>query len=274
MRSLLLCALAAHMAWHTATLGAQRPPTYTRGPDTLRFHELTTSEIAVETPKGPVQVGADHDAVVAVTFGKDATASAWYDSLAIGVRSPTGNMRPETGDALHQAFTLRFDARGRVRTVATPEFPESLRGVADLRLQFDDFFLRLPAQTLRIGLTWTDTVESTHGATTARRTTSRRIIRYEVLRDTTVNSIAALVIGTRQALRIVASQPVDHQPLTAHSAFAGNDEGIFVFAPALGRLLGRRRSGAMTGEIRYTGGPQPLTLAQRMTYTSAIDARP
>ena len=270
MRPVLLLALAAQ----ASTLAAQRAPAYARGTDTLRFHEVTTSEIVVDTPKGPVQVGTDHDAIMVVTFGARDVAHAWYDSLAIGLRSPNGHLRPETGDALHKPFTLRFDARGRVRTSATPQFPESFRGVTDLRLQFDDVFLRLPGRPLRLGLTWTDSVATVHGTKAAGQTRSRRVIRYEVLRDTSVHGIAALVIGVRQGMRIVSTQPVRDQPLTAHSTLVGNDDGIYIFAPATGRLLARRRTGALKGEIRYTGGPEPITLPQRMTYTNSLDARP
>lgn len=267
MRLALLLALPS-------AFSAQGAPAYTRGPDTIRFHEITAAEIVVETPKGPIRVNSDHDAIVALTLGRNGTARAWYDSLSLGVRAPTGDVRPETGAALRKPFTLRVDARGRATTVATPAFPESFRGVSDLRLQFDDFFLRLPAAALRKGLTWTDTVSGVHGDRTPRRTTWRRIIRNDVLRDTSVGGVAAVVIGTRQQIHIAGVQPVDNQPLTAHTAFDGTDDGFFVFAPGAGRLLGRRRNGTMQGQIRYVGLEKPLVLSQRMTYRNSLDAWP
>ena len=247
--------------------------TYAAPGDTLRFREVTRAELRLTTPQGEIPMTTEHDATIAVVRLPGDSARAWYEALVLGMSSPMGSMRPATDPALHRPFTLTFDARGRVGLLEAPPFPASFEGLTDLAHQFDDFFLRLPAQPLRAGLTWSDTTVRTDS--TADKSMRRETIAaYRVERDTVVGGQPALVIGMTQQLRSRAEGPVPNQPMRAETRLEGSEEGYVVFAPAAGRLVGRRRSGSLAGDVVMRGAGGEMSLKQSFTYTSSIDAIP
>jgi hypothetical protein len=273
-----------HVVWQTAVLtlvlaahvSAQFPTGYrlVRG-DTLRFREVSLGEITVVTPQGSVPVSSVHDAVLAVAFDGTDTARAWYEALTLALRSPAGEQRPETQAALRQPFLLGIDSRGRVRTLRAPRFPETFEGVSDLTKQFHDFFLRLPPDlNLTVGRTWSDTVIQADSSPNGRTGEYARVIQYTVTGDTLIAGTTALAIATRQQIRLSSAGPVPGRPLTARSVLDGEDNGVYVFAPTRGRLLGRFRTGQLAGTITYEGGAQTVTIQQRYNYTNTIAAIP
>ena len=273
---LLTAAAAVLMA--APALGAQgaaaaTAPAYRRAPnDTVRLREVTVSEAVLRGPQGEIPITTRHDAVVAVVFLPGDSARAWYEQLMLESASPQGTQRPETGPALRQPFTLRFDARGRVQTLATPKFPESFSGITDLSFQFADFFLRLPSSPLRPGLAWSDTVQRRDSASeTGRWSRVRAAMRYRVERDTTVDGVRGVVIALHQDVRLEAGGPVPgQQGMTAESLLEGPDDGIFVFSPGAGRILGRRRTGEMTGTLTFNTPQGPLSMKQTVRFTNTL----
>ena len=246
---------------------------YTRSPkDTLRFREVSTGTMTLETPNGPVSLQTEHDGTIALTFVAGDTARAWYEALAVGVVSPMGAVRPLTTEALRQPFTLTMDERGHVRILRTPQFPESFKGVTDLTRQFNDYFLSLPTQPLRPGLAWTDTVVHADTASATAWFLGRRMAQYRVERDTVVDGQRALVISARQQQSIEGRGAGPQPGVTARSVLAGGDEGVFVFAPATGRLLGRTRTGKLDGTLTFEGGPAPVAMSQHLEYRNTLTA--
>ena len=146
----LACALSA---------GAQS--TYSSARDTLRFREKTQLRMTLTMPQGEVPMAMEQGAVISVVRLPGDSARAWFDSLGISATGPQGEQRPVTDSALKRQFTLGLDARGRVKDVHAPQWPASLQGVTDLSHEFDDFFLRLPAQPLKVGLACSDTTSRT-----------------------------------------------------------------------------------------------------------------
>ena len=182
--------------------------TYARSAkDTLRYHEVTQTEVNMTTPQGSVTVPMEHDATIAVLLLPGDSARAWYESLRLSVTGPTGVMAPETAPALRQPFALNVDARGRTKLVSAPTFPQSFQGVTDLTHQFDDFFLRLPAEPLKVGLTWTDTVTRADSGN-GKRLRSTTIAQYRVERDTTIAGQAGLVVNVQQQGTVNTEAPV------------------------------------------------------------------
>lgn len=168
-----------------------------------------------------VELRSDHDATIAVAFGRADSAHAWYEALRITMRSPQGQQEPGTSAALHRPFTLRFDDRGRIETLAVPSFPASFNGVFDLSRQFDDLFPRLPDRPLRLGLSWSEStmVESTGDG--PRRWRHSRTITSRVVRDTTIDGDRAWVIEFAQQHSVGSSQPVEGQPMTVRTELTG-----------------------------------------------------
>lgn len=255
-------------------VGASRAPaqsTYSPGRDTLRFRETTRADVRLTSAQGEIPMKSDHDATIALVRLPGDTARAWYEALNIGVSSPMGEQRPSTTEVLRAPFTLSMDARGRVRLISAPAFPASFQAFTDLTRQFDDFFLRLPAQPLRVGLAWSDTT-SRSDSTADRIQLNRSIASYRVERDTVVAGVQALVISMKQALSMRARGPVPNQPMSAETVLTGSDDGIVVFAPKEGRMLGRRRTGQMSGDVTMTGAGGQMSLKQSFTYTNTLDA--
>jgi hypothetical protein len=239
--------------------------------DTLRFREITHASSTLLAPRGTVVVSSEHDATMAVTFFRGDTARAWYETLVLSARSPAGDASPATEEALRKPFVLRFDARGRVETISTPRFPRSFEGVTDLSRQFEDFFLTLPDQPLAPGTAWVDTAVR-RDSTAGRLSGTSRVSHYRVLRDTVVGREPAVVIGARQELQVESVEPGPQPGLTTRSLLAGADSGVYVFAPATGRLLGRVRKGKLEGTLAFEGGAQPVRIPQRFEYENTLTA--
>ena len=266
-RSSLMSAVLAFVA----AVSANAQTTYVFGHDTLRFRETTNAEIRLTTPQGDLPMKSDHAATVAVMRQTGDTVRAWYEALNIGASSPMGEQRPATTEVLKQPFTLTMTPRGKVRLVAAPAFPASFQAVTDLSYQFDDFLVRLPAKPLAIGLAWTDT--SALADSTSEKSSNRQaIVSYRVERDTVVNGTPALVISMKQQLRIRTSNAAP-QGGRVDANLEGMDDGIAVFAPKEGRLLGRKRAGQLTGLLTMRGGPMgEMAMNESYKYTSALDA--
>lgn len=179
-------------------------------------------------------------------------------------------MTPETGSLIRKPFALTFDSRGRTAVTMAPPLPQELQGVSDLSHQFDDFFMRLPAQPLRVGLAWTDTSARTD-TTGGKSIRINTIANYRVERDTTVGSEAALYISMKQQTTMVSDAAVPGQDMRMQSNMSGGDEGFFLFAPKSGRMLGRQRKGQLSGETVMSGAMGSMTMNQTMSYTSRID---
>lgn len=247
--------------------------TYAAGRDTMRYREVTETDIRVTTPQGEIPMKGNHVATVAFVRLRTDTAKAWYEALDVSMSGPQGEQRPATAEVLKTPFTLHMDARGRVRLISAPTFPSSFQGVTDLTHQFDDFFVRLPAVPLRLGLTWQDTSTS-RDSTAEQRVWRRAIARYRVERDTVVAGIPAFVITVKQSVSMRTDAEVPSQASHLHGEHTGTDDGIAVFAPSAGRLLGRRRTGEMLGNLTMTGPRGQAAIKQSFAYKNSLDALP
>jgi len=267
MRRILLLAGVATFA----SSSAEAQGGYVWGRDTLRYREVTKTDVHLTSPQGEISLKNDHAATVAAVRLAGDTVRAWYEALDIGLSGPMGEQRPSTAEVLKSPFTLTMDSRGRIRVVSTPKFPDAFASITDLTRQFDDFFVRLPAQPLRAGLTWKDTIDRTDSSATnyVRR---QALVSYRVERDTVVNGTPALVISMKQELRVKTDGAVPNQDARVASTATGSDDGIAVFSPSLGRLLGRRRTGSMAGDVTMRGPMGEIAMKQSFTYTNTLDA--
>lgn len=265
------CLLASLGSCLLAASVTQAQPYARVADDTLRFREVTRATTTLNTPRGPIEVESSHEATVAVVLLPGDSARAWYEALRLAASDPSGERSPETSEALGRPFALRVDARGRTHTVAAPVFPASFEGITDLRHQFDDFFPRLPAEALRVGLAWSDTVVR-RDSTGGRRSHWHTVGDFRVERDTVVDGEPALVVSMRQALRSESEGPVNGGAAHARSVMQGEDAGAFVYAPGRGRWLARWREGLLDGELtlRMAGGT--TTMGQEYRYDHRVTA--
>jgi len=248
---------------------AESQSAYARTADTLRYRETTTTEARITTPQGEVPLTIEHAATMAVMLLPGDSAKAWYEALRVAVISPAGTQAPETESVLKQPFRLTFDPRGKISVVSSPTFPASFEGITDLTYQFTDFFLRLPASPLKIGLTWTDTLTRTT-STAEKSAKLNSIANYRVERDTMVAGVPAFVISMRQQLSSESEGPVPGQPVRARSLATGTDEGVVLFSKA-GRMLGRQRTGTLTGGMTMTFDGGSMEVGQTFTYKNVIE---
>jgi hypothetical protein len=239
--------------------------------DTVRYHEVTRADSEIRAPQGTITIRSHHDARIALAFAPGDTARAWYEALTLRSAHPSGESTPATTALLGKPFVLTVTPRGAVETLVVPEIPREVAEVTNLALQFDDFFLRLPAVPLRAGLEWSDTTHHQTVGADARTVRITRIGRFRVRGDTTVGGVRALAIEARMQNRIESSGPSPTPGMDMRTSQQGAETGVFVFAPGEGRLLARRREGLLTGEIEFTGGPQPVRIPQKLTYQSTIE---
>ncbi|MFL5617348.1 MAG: hypothetical protein ACJ79A_03020 [Gemmatimonadaceae bacterium] len=267
----MLRTLLASAVLLTCAMPAPAQTTYTSTRDTLRYRETTKMQMTLTMPQGEMPMSMEQTATLSLVRLPGDSARAWFDSLAISGKGPQGELRPATDSALKRTFSLGLDARGRVKNVRAPQWPASLQGVTDLSHQFDDFFLRLPSQPLKVGLAWSDTT-ALSDSTGDRYSRWLRAADYRVLRDTTVDATPALVIGMKQKLGVTISAPVPGQQMRSDAQLSGEEDGYFVFAPKTGRLIARRREGKLEGPVKASGAMGEMQMNQSIAYTSTMDA--
>jgi len=267
----MLRALLTSAALILCALPARAQTTYASTRDTLRYRETTQLQVHLTMPQGEIPMSVEQRSTIALVRLPGDSARAWFDSLAISATGPQGEMKPPTDSALKRAFRLGLDARGRVKDVNAPQWPASLQGVTDLSHQFDDFFLRLPAQPLKVGLAWSDTTSQTD-STADRFSRWRRTSDYRVERDTTVGTTPAVVVSMKQKMSATISAPIPNQGMRSDAQMQGEENGYFVFAPTTGRLIARRREGKLEGPVKASGAMGEMQMNQSITYTGAVDA--
>ncbi len=240
--------------------------------DTLRYREVGETVNTMSGRGGDFAATNHHDALVAVAFGGADSAIAWFDSVALKSTSPRGTFEPNTGPVVGKPFHLLFDARGRVETLTTPTFPQSLTAITDLSTQFDDFFVRLPDAELEIGLAWADTV--VRGDSASAESWSRFSSEWElhVARDTVVDDMPAFVIVSYQILTTSSVGPVEGENLQLRSELSGEERSVVVFLPEAGRMLSRDDAGELRGTMEMTQGGSVVRLAHDYRYTNSIRA--
>ena len=249
--------------------GAQT--TYSASRDTLRFRETTQLRMTMTTPQGEMPMTMEHRATVALVRMPGDSVRAWFDSLSLVASGPQGEQRPPTDSALKQPIRFRLDARGRVSDVVAPKWPASLQGLSDPAHHFDDYFLRMPGQPLKVGLAWSDTITLTD-STADRFSRWVRRTDYRVERDTTVATTPALVVRAKQSMSVSVSAPVPNQAMRSDARLDGETDGFFVFSPTTGRLIGRRSEGKIEGPVKVSGSMGEMQMNQSITVTSAVDA--
>ena len=267
----MLRAPLALVALIACALPVRAQTTYTSTRDTLRFRETMRMQVTLTMPQGEIPMSVEQSATLSLVRMPGDSARAWYDSLAISAKGPQGEMKPETDSALKRPFRLGLDSRGRVTKVNAPEWPASLQGVTDLSHQFDDFFLRLPAQPLKVGLVWSDTTTKTD-STADRYSRWQRTSDYRVERDTMVGATPAVVVHVKQKIGATISAPIPNQQMRSDAQMHGEEDGYFVFAPKTGRLIARRREGKMEGPVKASGAMGEMQMNQSISYTGAMDA--
>ena len=263
-RALLAASLLALFAVPAAAQTRYAPPG-----DTVRYRWGVKTNVIVSTPQGEIPVNAEQGGVVAMARLPHDSALVWFESLAILASTPAGEQKPSTAELVGKPYRMAFDARGRARLGEAPAIPPELEGMGDLRHAFDDFFLRLPAKPLAVGLAWSDTVtRSDSSAERWMRVAS--VSEYRVERDTVVNGVQALVVAMKQHVDIQAENPVPNAPARGHTTLAGTDTGYFVFAPKAGRVLGRRHDGHFTGSM-VMGAPANMEMKQAIDISATVD---
>jgi hypothetical protein len=266
----MLRTLLASAVLLACALPARAQSTYASTRDTMRFRESTQLRMTLTMPQGEMPVNVEQRSMVAVVRMPGDSARGWFDSLSVAVSGPQGEQKPATDSALGLPVRFRLDSRGRVSDVVAPKWPASLQGMADPSHFFDDFFLRLPAQPLKVGLAWSDTTTNTD-STADRFTRWIRRNQYRVERDTTLGTTPAVVVSAKQNLSATISAPVPNQGMRSDAQLTGESTGFFVFAKS-GQLLGRRTEGKLEGPVKVSGAAGEMQMNQSIAITSAVDA--
>jgi hypothetical protein len=239
--------------------------------DSVMYLEHTHSLTVIERPSDTVRVSSDQTAVIHVMRTAPDSLEAFYEHLRLRFETPTQMRNIDTRALLGPRFVLQEDD-GRVTTVSAPALPDEIRQLADLRRQFDDFFLRLPAHSLDVGVEWVDTLE--HSGAEGEASMRRSIVtRYRVARDTLLEGLAARIIEYETAIDAsLRSAPTTEGVLM--STLVGAEEGRFVYAPERDVMLRRWRVGVLEGEVVVEGNLETHRFPQLYSYENTIELIP
>ena len=239
--------------------------------DSVVYVERMEALTFIERPSDTLAVTSNQTAVIHVLRTAPDTIEAFYEHLLLRFETPRELRDVDTQPLIGPRFVLH-ESDGRIVTVRAPELPSGIRQLADLRRQFDDFFLRLPAQPLVAGNEWVDTLHrvADEGEIVAER---QLISRYRVRGDTVVDGISARVIDYQATITSsVRSAPTTQGTLV--SRLSGEEEGSFVYAPERALMLRRSRIGLLEGELVVEGNLETLRFPQSYSYGGTTELLP
>lgn len=238
--------------------------------DTVRFVE-TIHVSGTNTGRGGRQtIGITRESKIAFAFLPGDSAKAWYDELTMEATGPSGSRHAETRAVVRVPFVLRVYPDGNVKTMLTPTLPDIVRQLDEFYPQFDDFLAMLPADSLTVGATRTDTLLRRESLGN-RRIVIRRVVHSRVERDTVVSAQPAVVLGIRATLHIEVSAGATTGQFSTSMVLSGTEAGTAIVTKA-GEMLQRSRTGEARGATTYTGRGAQVTVPQTYSYRATITA--
>lgn len=265
MRYVILLILSVAIA---GAVSPRRPSACSASGDTLRYREVTESELTLYTPAGTRLLDQKHDATITLAFGADSSVSAWYDSLALEVEWLRGVQRPATAALVGQPFHLLCDSRGRLTTIRAPAIPADVRELSDLAQQFTDFLVPIPPAALVAGAAWTDTLAQVVPENGGAYRKYTAVASWRVQKDTLVAGGRGWILTGRSKLSLDSGDPLARNG-QAQSVLTGQEEGSALVAED-GRLLSRTRQADLKGQLTIRSGPGARNFAQGYSYRSRI----
>lgn len=242
--------------------------------DTLRYHAQAVDSSTLTTPQGDVPIITMTESTMRLVFGAAGSAHAVFTALKVVAQTPRGPLTPPTDPALNLPYTLSISDRGQVKVSSTPGFAPELTQIIDPSTEFDDYFLVLPTETLKLGVAWTDTVNQSGSSATGLKFTRHAVGHYAVARDTTIGGQHCFVITAASEQTIDATGPGPGPKLTVTNHQTGVENGVFFFDPVRGRMMGRQRAGDFKGQLHVEGGAQPMELPLQRRYLSGLELLP
>lgn len=239
--------------------------------DSVVYLEQNTAFSTIARETDTLVVTSRHDAVVHVMRTAPDTLEGFFEHLLLRFEGANQTRNVDTRSLIGERFVLHDDD-GRIETVSAPALSSAIRQMSDLRRQFEDFFLRLPARALDLGAEWVDTVRfgANEGESAAERLA---VTRFRVRADTVVEGIAARIVDYQSALETRLRSASSTEGVLV-STLAGAEEGTFVYAPERAVLLRRHRVGMLEGELVIEGNLDTRRFPQSYSYESRVELIP
>jgi len=238
--------------------------------ETLRYRWTDGGIVSIESPQGPMDVNGDQYAEV--TFELDAAggAVARFDSLTSQVAGPMGDQSPDVQPIRDGTFHLAIDDAHVVTTLDHPAVDGGGPGGLDPLHVFDDFFIPLPEEELRVGLEWTRDFVHEGASRPGSEYYSERSMTLTVRADTVIDGAPAFVVDVSQTVRMEAAGVDPTMGFDYQSSMDGVESGIAI-VDAAGRLLHRSRRLETGGLFTVLVQGQTLDMPQSATLTGKID---
>jgi hypothetical protein len=219
-------------------------------------------------PMGSMTVTSDHAGTATVELtqaGDSLEARVHYFHFAGSSDAEPHRRKRVDHTALHGAFHLRFDGRGRMEIVETPALSDDLLNITSPEALVRPLFVHLPGRPLDAGEGWVDTIRSVEEAHDV-RTVARTVLTSTLEGDTIVDGRVMLLVRTRAENRIEVDGRSGGTPV--RQRLSGTTLGTVVWDPQLNLLVERREEGHLTGTLDMPEAgvtSMPMTAAVRRT---------
>lgn len=156
--------------------------------------------------------------------------------------------RQDLGEDLIQGeFQLSLTPAGEVETLSGPELPEEVQGMMMGSTLFDDFFMRLPAETVQPGASWTDTIRSENEMEAGPTSSSESIVVSTFRGDTTVAGRTLWIIESNSTTSVVVEG--ETQGMQMRNELSGTVRETSLWDPARRLLHSSTARGTMNGSV-------------------------
>src|SRR5687768_3480830 len=264
-------------AWTTGA--AAQSGTYRRTPgDTLRYGTTMSGVIATEgAPSGPMQISMSGESIMVVAFAPADTVRLWLEKGSMKMTSPMGETSPPLAAMLNKVWIGRMAPKGKVEMTAAPALPTDHMPGGDIVSGFlphaMQIFMVLPAEPLRVGLSWPDSTEARTKIPNGGETSSRTTTTYTVVKDSTLDGERVFVIEKISKLVAEANASMDTGGTTMHMKMnmTGDVTGRIYFAPERGLMLKQTDLSVSKGTQHIEGAmSMSLTNSQRIENTVTL----
>jgi len=218
-------------------------------PATLTYERADTSVLTMEiTGMGSMAIDVTLRTVAALGFEPGQAGGV---QVRVNVTELEGNVANAMAGTQRVSQTpgpalLQVSASGDVDVLEKPTLPTELAQVVGGESLYRDYFLQLPAEDVRQGAGWVDTVSVTED-TDGMRSTSETIIRSVWARDTTVAGQSLRVVES--TVDITARVEGSSQGTRIEQQLAGNGTAVTLWDPRRHVVVARQERAEMSGTM-------------------------
>lgn len=237
------------------------------GGATATYEWEGATQLSIDAGGQTLPVGLRSTAVLEARFrpeGRGTRVSLEFREWEARLDNPMAPAQTADVSMVRGETVFTLDGRGRPTVVSTPSLSGSAAQFLDATQLANAFFPRLPAQGLRPGAAWTDTIAFT-SSNAAGEARVHQVVRYTAVGDTVVEGRTLLLIRGESDDRL--AQGGSMEGMTFRQDLTGSSRHTYLWDAAAGILQSSRVESDLVGTMTVDAAGMSLGMSARGTVT-------